>query len=89
VQTSGTPLAKFEARISSSWRVQIMGANVFAHVHCDRQLSPQLRRPLGYAPGDEMARQIEKERATVPIASREGLAHMPDARGRRRSSPGQ
>jgi hypothetical protein len=42
---------------------------------------------LAYAPGVEMPRPIEKERATVPSAGGEGPANVPDARRDQPRSP--
>jgi hypothetical protein len=44
---------------------------------------------LAYAPGVEMPRQIEAERATVPSAGRSGPCGMPDAWSRWRGSQWQ
>ena len=55
------------------------------------RLALQARRPthaLAYAPGVEMPRQIEEERAPVPRALRSGTC-LPDARSRWRGSQGQ
>ena len=51
---------------------------------------PEVQPPaLGYAPGVAMPRQIEAERATVPIAAVAGAKRLPDARDRWRRSQGQ
>jgi hypothetical protein len=75
--------------VAEGGRAIVGNVNAPAHGGGAHEKTGVQPRALAYAPGVEMPRQIETERATVPSPGGSGVSGMPNAWGRRRGSPGQ